>query len=87
MLKRTLHLTSPNPALEAAINRTMPGQASWGEQTTKTCGECLHWQGGTRFKRYCTKYTQMMNGRLGPQVPSAARACKFFVEREEAGHA
>jgi hypothetical protein len=85
MLKRTKHLTELNPALEAKINRTMPGQASWAEPTfTATCGQCAFWLDGTKHKRRCAKFTALMFGRPGPQVPRAARACKFFVERTEA---
>jgi hypothetical protein len=83
MLKGTEHLTSPNPELEAKINRTMPGMASWAEPTfTTTCGQCAFWLDGTKHKRRCAKYTALMSGRLGPQVPRATRACRFFVSTE-----
>jgi hypothetical protein len=83
MLKRTEHLTSPNPELEAAINRTMPGIASWSEPAaTQHCGGCAFWLDGTKHKRRCAKYTAMMNGQLGPQVSRATRACRFFVSPE-----
>jgi hypothetical protein len=81
VLRRTKHLTAPNPELESRINRTAPGQASWAEPTSSaTCGQCAYWRDGTSHAKRCAKYTALMNGKLGPRVPAAAKACKYFAE-------
>jgi hypothetical protein len=78
MLKRTKHLTELNPALEAKINRTMPGQASWAEPTfTATCGQCAFWLDGTKHKRRCAKFTALMFGRPGRRCRARLAPASF----------
>jgi hypothetical protein len=73
------HLTSTNPALEAAYRATPPGMAHWAGSgpVGRTCGQCLYLVGHKRKHHRCYKYFQLM-GRWSGEIARVTASCRHF---------
>ena len=81
------HLTSTNPALDAAIRATKPGMAYWAttsEAPHATCGGCIHHgaapsrhKKGAPYGAACALFRKF-SGHNGKLVPSTTPACKYY---------
>jgi hypothetical protein len=80
------------PEVEAKINSTFPGMASFaGDTPGKTCRECINFAHGNKYSAKrgmsggklkdasCNKYRRMMQ-QTGPAFSPTAAACKFFEQ-------
>jgi hypothetical protein len=79
------HMTVVDAELTAAAGRTYPGMAHFAGSGPfgETCGKCAHYgTSGKAKKQPCRKFTQMMNGVIGNQIPPGAQACKYFERAE-----
>lgn len=90
------HLTSPNPELSRMAGKTEPGMAHFAGTGphAKTCFDCALWGLGGSFDYHsknglrggrikphpCSKYRQLMQGRVGSKVSDSAQACKYFEQ-------
>jgi hypothetical protein len=84
LLDPGLNLTpNPDPRTEEIQRSTWRGQAHWAVGPS-TCQVCGFWDDLNRnhknssVVRACSKFSELMNGQIGPRVPGRAASCKYF---------
>lgn len=91
VMKPTKHLldlkfTQPDPAIAQQLRRTVPGMAHFAATgpVGEVCNGCSYL---TEFVRHgkrgnrCTKFSELMQGQVGANVPKNTPACRYFLKR------
>jgi hypothetical protein len=82
-----LKLTQPDPDFAQRLRSTVPGMAHFAGTgpVGATCGECSYlaeFSGRGKHLHRCGKFTELMQGKPGDNVPKRSPACRYFLARQ-----